>query len=154
MIISFCIWDNTNFSNKKKIDDILENKVTYSNTHNLRIRLFNEGLKEKKCEICDLSIWMDREIPLELHHKNGDRNDNSFDNLQILCSNCHGQTENYCSKNSEKYKARLNVNKIKIKSLKEIERAFKQRKVNRPSLDILLLNIKEFDKTSWSPKNK
>jgi 5-methylcytosine-specific restriction endonuclease McrA len=33
-------------------------------------------------------------IPIELHHKNGDHYDNSLDNLEILCPNCHAQEDN------------------------------------------------------------
>lgn len=33
-----------------------------------RNRLIDDGIKEFKCECCGLSEWMDRPIPLELHH--------------------------------------------------------------------------------------
>ena len=36
---------------------------------------------------------------LSLHHIDGDRHNNVFENLQILCPNCHAQTDNYGSKN-------------------------------------------------------
>lgn len=55
----------------------------------LRLKLFKDGLKEQKCERCGNSEWMGAPIPLELHHKDFNHYNNSFDNLQILCSNCH-----------------------------------------------------------------
>lgn len=61
----------------------------------LRRRLIEEGYKDEVCECCGLSEWMGKKIPLELHHKDGNHYNNSLDNLQILCSNCHMQAHNY-----------------------------------------------------------
>lgn len=62
-----------------------------------RRRLIEEGVKENRCECCGLSEWMDKPIPLELHHKDFNHYNNSLDNLQILCANCHMQAHNYCN---------------------------------------------------------
>lgn len=83
------------------IEEILVKNSSYNCTHSLKRRLFNIGLKEHKCEKCGLTEWNGLPIPLELHHINGDRTDNRLENLQILCANCHAQTENYCSKNKK-----------------------------------------------------
>ena len=63
--------------------------------HRLRLKLIREKVKDEKCEICLLSVWQNKNIPLELHHIDGDRKNNLLENLQILCKNCHAQTENY-----------------------------------------------------------
>lgn len=44
-------------------------------------------------------------IPLEVHHIDGDCSNNHEDNLQLLCPNCHSLTENFGSlnKNSKRY---------------------------------------------------
>ena len=47
---------------------------------------------------------MGKPIKLHLHHIDGDHTNNEFDNLQILCPNCHAQTDNYGVYNSKKYK--------------------------------------------------
>lgn len=52
-----------------------------------------------KCEYCGLTKWQREDIPLEVHHKDGDRLNNEEDNLQLLCPNCHALTTNYCGKN-------------------------------------------------------
>jgi predicted HNH restriction endonuclease len=60
----------------------------------IRDRLFEE--RGRRCEKCD---W-DKEnpqgvVPVEVHHKDGDRTNNHGDNLIILCPNCHSLTDNY-----------------------------------------------------------
>ncbi len=45
-----------------------------------------------KCECCSLTEWLDRPITLELEHSDGDRENNTKDNLKLLCPNCHSQT--------------------------------------------------------------
>lgn len=62
---------------------------------NVKERLFNNKIKENKCDICGISKWMGKSIVCELHHINGDNTDNRLENLQILCPNCHSQTDNF-----------------------------------------------------------
>ena len=82
----------------KPIDFYLkENSNTSS--HWLRIRLIEEGLKQKSCEICKIDTWMGKECPLHLDHINGIHSDNRLENLRILCPNCHAQTPTYAGKN-------------------------------------------------------
>ena len=45
-----------------------------------------------KCEGCELTEWRGKPITLELEHKNADRKDNTRENLELLCPNCHAQT--------------------------------------------------------------
>lgn len=53
-------------------------------------------------------------IPLTINHKNGDWEDNSEDNLDLLCPNCHSLTPNYGS---------LNTGNGRKKRLEKIRRA-------------------------------
>ena len=55
---------------------------------------------------------MSNPIPLELHHRNGVRTDNSFDNLELLCPNGHAFTDNYRAKNIRKLSARLETTDV------------------------------------------
>jgi len=61
----------------------------------IKARLLREGLKENRCEICGLSKWLGKPLSLELHHVNERGNDNRLENLQLLCGNCHSQTDNW-----------------------------------------------------------
>ena len=62
-------------------------------------RLFRDGIKEQKCERCGITTWMGEKITLQLHHIDGNKQNNNPENLQILCPNCHSQTDNFCGKN-------------------------------------------------------
>ena len=62
------------------------------------------NLRGHKCECCENSEWNNCPIPLEVHHKDGDKLNNELDNLELLCPNCHAQTENWRGKNSFKKK--------------------------------------------------
>lgn len=83
---------------KKELKEILKEDVFYS-SHKLKLRLIKEGLKERKCEICNLTNWMEHPISLELHHKNGNNLDNRIENIEIICPNCHANTDFYRGKN-------------------------------------------------------
>ena len=63
-------------------------------------------------------MWMNKKIPLQLHHINGDRTDNRIENLQLLCPNCHALTDNYCGSNIDYTKTTL-VKKEKVIPSKE-----------------------------------
>ena len=51
------------------------------------------------CDICKLSEWQNKPLNLQIHHRDGNHNNNHIENLQLLCPNCHSQTKNYCGKN-------------------------------------------------------
>lgn len=114
----------------KPLSEILESGI-YTNTTKLKDRLFRWGIKERKCECCGNTEWMGIELPLEIHHINGDHKNNKLENLQILCPNCHSLTSNYRGKNIEVKRSNINpesiketIEKLKIKEQerqKEIE---------------------------------
>lgn len=79
------------------LEQILVEESNY-NRSKLRERLIEEGLKKCQCEICGITEWLGKPISLQLHHLNGIHNDNRLSNLQILCPNCHSQTDNFGTK--------------------------------------------------------
>lgn len=83
----------------------------------LREKLIRDGIKEKKCELCGLSYWFGKELPLELHHKDGNHYNNELSNLEILCPNCHSVQEGNAGKNRGKYIVRDNDGKADMNDL-------------------------------------
>ena len=67
----------------------------------IKYHLFLAGLKTNKCECCGISEWNNKPISCQLHHIDGNPSNNALENLQILCPNCHTQTDNYGSKNAK-----------------------------------------------------
>ena len=84
-----------------RLEDILVENSTYQ-SNKLRKRLLAEGIKEHRCELCNLREWMGKPIPLELDHINGNNADHRLFNLRIICPNCHAQTDHYRGKNRGK----------------------------------------------------
>ncbi len=76
------------------IDELLVAGPRRNRCH-VKTRLLSSGLKEPRCERCGLERWRDQTLPLELHHVNGDGQDNRLENLQLLCPNCHSLTETW-----------------------------------------------------------
>lgn len=89
------------FSNRKSADDYLCDGSLVS-SHKLKLKSLSEGLKELRCERCGRVEWLGEPIPVELHHVNGNRFDNRFDNLQLLCPDCHAPTDNHAGRGSRR----------------------------------------------------
>lgn len=111
-------FDTTHFSNKLRKEDVKIEDIFiqgYKSRETLRKNLI--ALKGHQCECCGLSEWNNKEIPLQVHHIDGNGLNNLLSNIQLLCPNCHAQTDNYCGKN----KAKNISDKQFIDALKESE---------------------------------
>ena len=93
---------------KKNKEKIPLEQILVKNSHydkkTLKKRLIEAGLKNNCCENpnCGISEWNGKLLVMQLHHINGDNMDNRLENLQMLCPNCHSQTENHSGKNKKK----------------------------------------------------
>ena len=70
-----------------------KNWSEYTRSANCKKQLIK--LRGNKCENCNLTNWLTKLIPIELHHLDGNRTNNNLDNLQLLCCNCHALTKNW-----------------------------------------------------------
>jgi len=82
------------------LDEILAGHHPQYQTYKLKVRLFKEGLKARICEECGIGDrWQGKTLELELDHINGDSADHRWENLRVVCPNCHSQTSTYRAKN-------------------------------------------------------
>jgi len=84
---------------KINLTDVLNGKYPSYPTRMVKERLIKNGLKKLICEKCGGKEWNNKPIPLELNHINGNRTDHRKENLELICPNCHAQTETYRGKN-------------------------------------------------------
>ena len=128
---------------KTPLSKILISGSTY-NTTNLKERLYDEGIKERKCELCGQDEnWHGEHMSLILDHINGINNDHRIENLRIVCPNCNATLPTFSGKNVKRNK------KIKITRL---EQSVIQRKVKRPSHEQLQNEISELGFTGTGKK--
>ena len=105
--------ERTEFIEKTRpMEDYFSGKAPMQ-SDKLKIRLLNEGYLKPECSTCGNTQWGDEEIPLQLDHKNGNDEDNSLDNLRLLCPNCHAQTPWYRIKDEHKDTTQANADNDK-----------------------------------------
>ncbi|CAB4129892.1 HNHc domain containing protein [uncultured Caudovirales phage] len=121
---------------KYKTEDLLVENSSY-NRGALKKRLYEEGYKERACEICGQGEeWNGKKMALILDHVNGVWNDNRIENLRIVCPNCNATLDTHCGKNKP-----LSVEE---KQKPMIEASIKRRTVNRPPYEILIKEVEDY----------
>lgn len=88
-----------NKSKPRDVKEYLKPDGPLINSHALKVKLIRCGMKGYRCEQCLGAEWRGSPMPLELHHVDGNRLNNTIGNLQILCPNCHSMTPNNSGKN-------------------------------------------------------
>lgn len=125
-------------------DEFLKTWLTKNNPKNngnIKKYLLKFNLKDYICEKCGCGpVWDDMPLTLQLDHVNGDRNDNTLNNLRFLCPNCHSQTNTYCGRNNHKEPSKHELQKLLYShSLYEIK------ELTKISIDRLKILIKFWD---------
>jgi len=92
-------------------------------SYHLKNTLFKTSIKERKCEKCGIVKWLNYPAPLELHHIDGNHNNNAIENLQILCSNCHSLEPNFGGGNKKTIKKTVEEYKNAIETSYNIREA-------------------------------
>ena len=82
-------WKGMAWSKDEQIKDWSE----YSGHQNCKKHLIKK--RGQLCENCNLSSWLKNPINLEVHHIDGNRTNNNYDNLKLLCPNCHSFTDSW-----------------------------------------------------------
>ena len=105
---------------KRKSKELMQSD--FSIIKNVKYKILKEKIREPICEICNWdyrkeNLWKKLSpyfrlinIPLELHHMDGDNENNNLKNLQLLCPNCHSLQSN--NKGRSPKKSKHNLDKI------------------------------------------
>jgi hypothetical protein len=138
-------------SSKIPLDRILIIDSPYRDNRSLKKRLLEEQLIIHECSSCGIGPkWNEKELVLQLDHKNGINNDNRLINLRLLCPNCHSQTETFCGRHKSVHKRCSKCNNHISKRSTLCRQCHKQHnidnremfhKVNRPTRDALSILI-------------
>ena len=93
-----------------------EKGLTIRNRITKPIRRYLFEKYNNSCQICGWNKIhpLTGLVPLQIHHIDGDCTNNSEDNLQLLCPNCHSLTENYGNLNSNSKRFYYNSDKRKV----------------------------------------
>lgn len=77
-------WNRENLS---KPFDVLTSK---SAIRRRMLKLYNSI-----CQRCGLTEWLGSPLTIEVDHIDGNKRNNNFSNLTLLCPNCHSQTPTF-----------------------------------------------------------
>ena len=70
-----------------------------------------------RCEMCNLDVWNNMPISLELDHIDGDNRNNCKENLRLLCRNCHASTDTWKGRNIVKKRDQYITDEEFVKAL-------------------------------------
>lgn len=71
-----------------------------------RIKQYIYETRGRHCAICLITEWCGQPVPMILDHISGNSDDNSLENLRVVCPNCDAQLPTFKSKNKGNGRAR------------------------------------------------
>jgi hypothetical protein len=143
---------------RRPIEEILVEGSAISR-HDLKIRLYAEGLKQPICELCGQGeIWRGKRMAMIIDHINGIPDDNRLENLRIVCPNCAATLDTHCGRKNrrppqpcgmcgEPFEARRGDQKYcsrECGSRAGRAAGVRRRRADRPPYEELLAQIDEF----------
>lgn len=86
-------------SKRRRLEEVMVEDSSFNRGH-LKKRLYEEGLKERRCELCGQGeLWRGQRMALILDHINGKGRDHRLENLRIVCPNCAATLSTHCGRN-------------------------------------------------------
>ena len=101
------------YNSKRQLGKYCNNKCQAEYQRQVKLDLWlNEGIVPgvkiirrhltnqcSSCYSCGISSWQNSPITLEIDHIDGNYENNTPENLRLLCPNCHSQTPTFRNKN-------------------------------------------------------
>lgn len=89
-------WLDGNYYNKKGVPpEVAKKWISEKQNH--------------KCLICGISDWNNKPITFQFDHIDGNPDNNTKENIRMICPNCHSQTETYGVKNKKSKYSKRNI---------------------------------------------
>lgn len=82
-----------------KIDKVNKKIESGEYVYSRTIRSYLLRTRGNKCQICSGETWMGAPIPIIMDHIDGNSENNSLENLRLVCPNCDAQLPTYKAKN-------------------------------------------------------
>jgi hypothetical protein len=67
--------------------------------HRSTLRVHLRRSMGDKCNVCGIIEWNKKPITFQVNHKDGNCTNNLPSNLELICPNCHSQTDTFSGKN-------------------------------------------------------
>jgi hypothetical protein len=97
-------WTGRAWNRGSRVKDWVQyRKIEHLKRHMIR-------LTGHRCQRCRRRQWQTVDIPLEVHHIDGDRCNNRLTNLELLCPNCHALTDYYRGRKLSTVSVTIGVN--------------------------------------------
>lgn len=98
------------YQSRLKLNEWLEGR--YFNKKGNPPNVAKEWIKQKQnnaCLHCGITEWNNKPITFQFDHIDGNSDNNTPENIRMLCPNCHSQTETYGVKNKNNANSYRNI---------------------------------------------
>ena len=102
-------------SNKCQSEYQIKQRFKNGIAWNKRMGTYLKEIRGNRCEVCGITEHNGKPLTFQIDHVNGNRLDNRYENLKVICHNYHNQTKTWGVQNaSEEGRVRMLAGK-KIK---------------------------------------